>query len=439
MIAVQAAFATDAERPAYIAYGFSGNQSTEYFKGYTAGEYHVFTKEVSVTKASKTVSIGIYGSVGNVCYLTNIRCLRDIQELLDDLDTSFTVGIGEVRAMVADVFENSQHNYCSNGDFSNTDDYFTDWYRSSDTRITKETVDGVSCAKLESDLTDQTYLRYSINNAKYGPFCVRFKAACDAGSESAAQICVDFGGTRKYIEAGQLTTSFKTFSFEFEIPEDVVHCFFYNTEGDTAVYITDIEILGYASTYTETALAVLKDSILTEVSKKVGKTEIVSAINQTAEKIKIMATKISLEGLVTANENFKVLTDGSIEARNGKFTGTVTGSVIQTGESGDRVLIDRSSAIKGCLDDDVYNVLDFMSDSETHEMILDAKNMLAIRATKLAVMNKSYGLNDGEVKFTKNGSTRFVTHVEKDMSGCVEQWVGSVYWYITRKVKGNVR
>ena len=172
-IAVQVAFTTAAERPAYITYGFSGNQSTEYFKGYTAGEYHVFSKEVSVTKASKTVSIGIYGSVGNVCYLTNIRCLRDIQELLDDLDTSFTVGIGEVRAMVADVFENSQHNYCSNGDFSNTDDYFTDWYRSSDTRITKETVDGVSCAKLESDLTDQTYLRYSINNAKCGPFYVR--------------------------------------------------------------------------------------------------------------------------------------------------------------------------------------------------------------------------------------------------------------------------
>ena len=434
-IAVQVAFATAAERPAYITYGFSGNQSTEYFKGYTAGEYHVFSKEVSVTKASKTVSIGIYGSVGNVCYLTNIRCLRDIQELLDDLDTSFTVGIGEVRAMVADVFENSQHNYCSNGDFSNTDDYFTDWYRSSDTRITKETVDGASCAKLESDLTDQTYLRYSINNAKYGPFYVRFKAACDAGSESAAQICVDFGGTRKYIEAGQLTTSFKTFSFEFEIPEGMVHCFFYNTEGDTAVYITDIEILGYASSYTETALAVLKDSILTEVSKKVGKTEIVSSINQTAEKIKITASKISLEGLVTANTNFRILEDGSMEARNGKFTGTVTGSTIQTGENGDRVLIDRSSAIKGCLDDDVYNLLDFMSDSETHEMILDAKNMLAIRTPKLAVMNKSYGLKDGEVKYTKNGSTRFVTRVEKDMNGCVEQWVGSVYCTLPVKLR----
>ena len=434
-IAVQVAFATAAERPAYITYGFSGNQSTEYFKGYTAGEYHVFSKEVSVTKASKTVSIGIYGSAGNVCYLTNIRCLRDIQELLDDLDTNFTVGIGEVRAMVADVFENSQHNYCSNGDFSNADDYFTDWYRSSDTRITKETVDGASCAKLESDLTDQTYLRYSINNAKYGPFYVRFKAACDAGSESAAQICVDFGGTRKYIEAGQLTTSFKTFSFEFEIPEGMVHCFFYNTEGDTAVYITDIEILGYASSYTETALAVLKDSILTEVSKKVGKTEIVSSINQTAEKIKITASKISLEGLVTANTNFRILEDGSMEARNGKFTGTVTGSTIQTGENGDRVLIDRSSAIKGCLDDDVYNLLDFMSDSETHEMILDAKNMLAIRTPKLAVMNKSYGLKDGEVKYTKNGSTRFVTHVEKDMNGCVEQWVGSVYCTLPVKLR----
>ena len=39
--------------------------------------------------------------------------------------------------------------------------------------------------------------------------------------------------------------------------------------------------------------------------------------------VKIKATNIELEGLVTANENFKILTDGSIEAANGKFTGEV--------------------------------------------------------------------------------------------------------------------
>ena len=44
---------------------------------------------------------------------------------------------------------------------------------------------------------------------------------------------------------------------------------------------------------------------------------------QTKSIIKITANNIQLEGLVTANGNFKILGDGSIEANNGKFTGEV--------------------------------------------------------------------------------------------------------------------
>ena len=39
--------------------------------------------------------------------------------------------------------------------------------------------------------------------------------------------------------------------------------------------------------------------------------------------IKLTADNIELEGLVTANQNFKILSDGSIEAKNGKFRGQV--------------------------------------------------------------------------------------------------------------------
>lgn len=39
--------------------------------------------------------------------------------------------------------------------------------------------------------------------------------------------------------------------------------------------------------------------------------------------IKLTADQIMLEGLVTANENFKILTDGSIEAKNGTFSGSI--------------------------------------------------------------------------------------------------------------------
>lgn len=61
-----------------------------------------------------------------------------------------------------------------------------------------------------------------------------------------------------------------------------------------------------------------------DLNGKVNSTEIISTINQTAEAIKIQASKIKLEGLVTANSYFKILTNGSIEAVNGKFTGTIT-------------------------------------------------------------------------------------------------------------------
>lgn len=50
---------------------------------------------------------------------------------------------------------------------------------------------------------------------------------------------------------------------------------------------------------------------------------LVSFIEQTASQIKIKAKHISLEGIVTANQNFKILTDGSIVAKNGKFTGEI--------------------------------------------------------------------------------------------------------------------
>ena len=39
--------------------------------------------------------------------------------------------------------------------------------------------------------------------------------------------------------------------------------------------------------------------------------------------VKIKAANIQLEGIVTANENFKILADGSIEAKNGKFIGEI--------------------------------------------------------------------------------------------------------------------
>jgi hypothetical protein len=58
----------------------------------------------------------------------------------------------------------------------------------------------------------------------------------------------------------------------------------------------------------------------------VSKDGVIASINASAELIKIAAENIALEGIVTANSNFKVLLDGSIEAINGKFSGQITAS-----------------------------------------------------------------------------------------------------------------
>lgn len=61
------------------------------------------------------------------------------------------------------------------------------------------------------------------------------------------------------------------------------------------------------------------DSINTEVSKKVNGDEIISKINQSAENVSIEASKINLNGAVTANQNFKIGLDGSAEMPKGKI------------------------------------------------------------------------------------------------------------------------
>ena len=59
----------------------------------------------------------------------------------------------------------------------------------------------------------------------------------------------------------------------------------------------------------------------TEIESKVSAGEIASSINQTAQSVKINASKIDFNGIVTANSYFKILTDGSMECASGKIGG----------------------------------------------------------------------------------------------------------------------
>jgi polyhydroxyalkanoate synthesis regulator phasin len=69
-----------------------------------------------------------------------------------------------------------------------------------------------------------------------------------------------------------------------------------------------------------------RDAIELEVSEKLDEEDFTSAnillkINDDTSSATINADKINLNGVVTANSNFKINTDGSMEAKNGTFTG----------------------------------------------------------------------------------------------------------------------
>lgn len=95
-----------------------------------------------------------------------------------------------------------------------------------------------------------------------------------------------------------------------------------NAAEKNANAATDEKLTEYSTTEEmNAAIKVKADAIESTVSKKVGSNEIVSKINQSAEKVSINASKINFNGMVTANSKFKILTDGAFEANYGKVAG----------------------------------------------------------------------------------------------------------------------
>lgn len=107
------------------------------------------------------------------------------------------------------------------------------------------------------------------------------------------------------------------------------------------------DINGVLSAITQARASITLNS--QQIELKVSKDNILSSINQSAEAVKIAANKIALtgngiidilntgtttinaarlniNGIVTANQNFKILSDGSMEAKNGTFSGNIKSS-----------------------------------------------------------------------------------------------------------------
>lgn len=106
------------------------------------------------------------------------------------------------------------------------------------------------------------------------------------------------------------------------------------TVGSISASVTSIEsdVAGINNTIRNAGWITTADGNNLWASKTLENGEtIVSKINQTASDVTIEAQHIKLEGIVTANSNFKINLDGSIEANNGKFNGDIYARSIRLG------------------------------------------------------------------------------------------------------------
>ena len=220
--------------------------------------------------------------------------------------------------IVLEVSEASYYNYCTNSNF----DAETFGWEHVSNKDPKDTYLDVTCAELldysgnsiSTALNSTSFIswKYSVENKQKNK--ILFKLASEIPGN--VNIYLD-DAVILSISGSDITAEWQEFSVDTTV-EAGEHTFKIQVEEKNKyIYVTAVRILAELNEWTESKLTILSN----EISSKVEKDGIVSAINQTAETIKISAAKINFNGLVTANNYFKINTDGSMEAKAGKIAG----------------------------------------------------------------------------------------------------------------------
>lgn len=117
---------------------------------------------------------------------------------------------------------------------------------------------------------------------------------------------------------------------------------------------TDEKLKGYSTTtQMNSAITQKADEINSVVSKKVGDSEIISKINQSAEQVKIDAQKLNINGVISANGNFEVDTDGTLSAVNANLSGKFQSGDYPDAENNKSGVVIQDGRVI-CTDIDIY-------------------------------------------------------------------------------------
>lgn len=140
------------KKPNYCYFGFYGNTISQYLSTVNCDKWYTLKRTVTYTSAgTRSFYLSITGSSGQQIYLTDIRVLRNVKELIDDVDARITVEAGKITQQVSEMYESNSHNYCTNGSFSDSEDKFAGWYRSNNTQVTQNTFRKIMCSDHERD------------------------------------------------------------------------------------------------------------------------------------------------------------------------------------------------------------------------------------------------------------------------------------------------
>ena len=194
---------------------------------------------------------------------------------------------------------------------------------------------------------------------------------------------------------------------------------------------TDKKVLSLETWKKSAELKITDSAIVSTVtsstswSKKADKASLISQINQSAESISINASKINLNGVVTANSYFCILTDGSIKSTKGTLGGwTISSDKIQSRFAGiDAMTIHSDGYLK-------FGTCKISSTGGA----LTVKNGLHIYT---AVNTDSSGFDDGTERFKIFGLGHVSSggHLVFDSDGATVSYLSSS----SRRYKNHIR
>lgn len=274
------------------------------------GKTNVLTRTIEETNSKITdVENGLSSEIKQTA--TDIRA--EVKNTADGLSSSIEQTASSIRSEVSDSVNN-----LSSSIQQNTESITSEVKRASEAEGNLSTKITQTAESITSEISKNYETKENATNTKT-ELETSIKQTADGFT---AELSKQVTETKQYAESAAETAE----SNAKQDTADKLKDYSTTTEMNTRINATaegiSAEVTRKLQSYSTTeqmnsAIRQTADSINTEVSKKVNGDEIISKINQSAENVSIEANKINLNGAVTANQNFKIGLDGSMEALSG--------------------------------------------------------------------------------------------------------------------------